>query len=289
MQRILIGPPTPNHSTSTQRTFLVPQTLLAKHSIFLQEAIRDNGSETISLHNTNPKTFQNFIAYIHSSIYSLSTRSPDFEPIVEHSRAYELGIKLECTGFREAALFKIHDTLARWKGYSGICLTLSPLAPADIHFACQQTPIDSALRIMLIDAVLAHATQAERLNIWKAPNTRIDAEVTWVDCYTKYWDLRDAVTTSFHINDRTRKGCLKKFEYYVEIDRMVDRERERGEEVAKAAGNSQVEWAKVKEKECAEGDVDDFFGVVEDEESVGGRGGASGPEDGVGEDDCEYI
>lgn len=217
---IVVGPKPPSPLFNyTQRTFYLPKSLLSKHSTFFRDII-DKDVDRIALPNGDPRMFQNFVDFLHSNIYSLNTAVNNYNPVSHHASAWIVGQLFGCPSFRNAALCKLHTLFEPHASMQGSHATVSPIRPAHIQFVCVNTEKDSALRLLFFDAVAAHWTQFEAMNIGN--HMDVDGEsVSWLQVYNQFHDFRNTLAFSSGYVDNLRGRLLGDVEEYLMGDGLV--------------------------------------------------------------------
>ena len=241
---------TTHHSTPTlqitvgttpqaQRTYTLPTHHLSTHSVYIRNLCSSSTFSSITsltLPTTTQTTFQDYIDYTRSCIYSPHKRAADYHPLRSHVSAWVLGEKLEDEEFKTAALRCLYDTIgANGCGSSGGGgVAQSPIQPADVEFVCAKTEEGSVLRAMLFDAVASHWRQAEVLSInynvsvsslFLMPSSfsfsdrgqgqHQGATVTWLSIYNTYADFHARLANSLKVGDGYRSALLKGVDEYV--------------------------------------------------------------------------
>jgi hypothetical protein len=95
---------------TSQRTWVLPKALLARHSdlfAFLMRECPDR--EGTELPAVSPVDFANFVDYIHSSIYSLNTQVAGYRATRANTDACLLGVRLEAKSYSDAALIQLRS------------------------------------------------------------------------------------------------------------------------------------------------------------------------------------
>ncbi|CAO2648007.1 Nn.00g089290.m01.CDS01 [Neocucurbitaria sp. VM-36] len=247
--RSTTAPSTPAPATGTikvivgsypqsQRTWILPRALLARHSAFFANHIQDPiAKEPVELQGIEPSDFQNFVDYMHSSIYSLNQQVTGYRAIRANTSACMLGIQLGAKAYHDAALrqlYMIFEPLARLRTSNA---RKSLIRASDVDFICINTApslgestiintigeegdnknrIDSGIRQLFFDAVASHWTQTNVLNIG---DTRMDTHgdtATWIDVYNTYTDFRITVANSLMIPNAMRAALLRPVDEYLD-------------------------------------------------------------------------
>ncbi|KAF1959766.1 hypothetical protein CC80DRAFT_533122 [Byssothecium circinans] len=232
---------------STQRTWHIPPTLLQAHCT---RALKTATATALTLPPNIPtSTFQNFVDYMHSSIYSLNKNALDYHPIRSHASAWILGDFLGAGPFRDTAFRMLYDVFepgARSSAGAQIGgggggdaaggIWKSVISAADVEYVCDNTSAGSLLRTLFFDSVVSHATQFEVLNFtsfgtdalgsgtsWTAVNkTREDKRQQreneiWMEVGERNPDFRERVESSARVADRVRGKMLRGVEEYLEM------------------------------------------------------------------------
>jgi hypothetical protein len=190
-------------TTPSTRTFTLPICHLNAHFGHIRNLCtsgENSPTPRLTLPTTTPATFQDYIDYTHSSIYSPQKRAPDYHPIHTHISAWILGDRLQDEGFKTAALRCLYDVVSAGAS-GGAGVTQSPVRPEDVVLVCKTTEEGSILRAMLFDAVASHWRQAEVLNIGYAmeidtcyhipssSSCSVLAPTAWLTIYNTYADF----------------------------------------------------------------------------------------------------
>ncbi|KAF1836967.1 hypothetical protein BDW02DRAFT_481469, partial [Decorospora gaudefroyi] len=208
-----------------QRTWELPKALLSKHSAFFAAMVKhDSDNEKLEIPTIAPRDFQNFVYFMHSSIYSLNDQVEEYRNIRAHTAACVIGIRLEAKTYFNCALRKLYlifHTLAKAQFSNA---RLSPIRASDIEYVCEQTataPKDSITALKLkqffFDALAAHWTQSDALFVGylDSPNgtsNRNDAPfdtTTWSHVYNTYPDFRTYMANSAAARDASRVAFLR--------------------------------------------------------------------------------
>ncbi|KAI9808907.1 MAG: hypothetical protein M1827_007132 [Pycnora praestabilis] len=132
--QVLIGP--------TQTTYALPQTLLCQHSPFFLAALAhpfaESLSRTVTLPDDSPEIFELFVTYLYTSTFT----NPEPKNIWTE-KAWVLGDKLGCTGFKDEAMRRL------WEEYEDE----ANVAPPAVRYAYENTYEGSALRRFFADVV----------------------------------------------------------------------------------------------------------------------------------------
>ncbi|KAF2133365.1 hypothetical protein P153DRAFT_363563 [Dothidotthia symphoricarpi CBS 119687] len=211
---------------STQRTWTLPKSLLARHSTHFAALCASTSLSQTTLQNTTPQAFQNYVDYMHSSIYTLNPHIVGFRPIHQNTLAAILGEELGAKQYSDAAMRQLHaifEPLSRmWISHA----RLSPIRAADVEVVCVRTGEGSVLRRLFFDAVTSHWTQTDVLNIGVGTETDADTDVdagqmgeevavTWLELYNRYPGFRDALMESLRMKDAWREALLRPVEEYL--------------------------------------------------------------------------
>jgi hypothetical protein len=204
--------------------------------------------------------FQNFVDYMHSSIYSLNTKVPGYRAIRANTDACLLGARLGAKGYAEAAirqLYHLFEPLARSRDSSA---KKSVLRASDIEYICLRTTTPSSnsveaaeakilagLRQLFFSALASHWTQRDVITIGAleidfSPNDAPNDTTSWSHVYNTYHDFRVYVAASLRFADVWRTALLRPVGEYVDY----------------------VEEAESKEEKEGKGDVADEEGTKED-------------------------
>lgn len=214
-------------SSRTQRTWFIQKTILGRHSSYLRAACADASTVALDLADHSLATFQDFLDFSHSNIYSVNKRAPDYHIIHSHIQAWVLGAKLEAPNYQAAALRELYtwiEPLARAVNSSA---KHSPIRIEDVDFVCRKTQQGSVLRFFIFDAVAAHWTQDDAVTAWTdycrdskrnqgAPEAGLDSieASSWADLYTKYPEFRKRISVSLGVRDGKRDCLLRPLKEY---------------------------------------------------------------------------
>ncbi|KAF1974777.1 hypothetical protein BU23DRAFT_635576 [Bimuria novae-zelandiae CBS 107.79] len=242
---VYASPPTdsvdpPHVSGPIQRTWPIRTALLTTHSTFFRTRCSDPLEAPISLDLPSSmalSTFQDFVDFIHSSIYSPSKLAPDYHVVGTHLCSWVLGTHLGAEQYKTAALHEVYtwlEPLARsankGRGYNVV-------RAVDVAFLCSATEEGDVMRAMVIDAVVAHWSQRDVLAIDAAlMNAQIQSssphpgsfvavfageaasdgdEQAWVTLYTAHQSFRKRVQSSRNVSERHRGRLLREVEEYI--------------------------------------------------------------------------
>lgn len=237
--------------TRSRRTWILPKDLLSRHSTLFAAIIQDsNAKEPVTIHDVEPRDFQNFVDYMHSSIYSLNQQALGYRAIRGNTTACLLGIRLGAKPYHDAALrqlYMIFEPLARLRTSN---VRKSSIRASDIEFICTNTSpsgsvgntgdkeshgeseLKSGIRQLFFDAVASHWTQSNVLNIG---DTRMDTPgdtAAWADMYNAYPDFRITLANSLKMADVWRAALLRPVDEYLnprpEEVRVKKEEKENG-------------------------------------------------------------
>ena len=220
--------------TRDRKTWKLPKALLARHATFFDALVQDpNAKGPVTIDEVEPRDFQNFVDYMHSSIYSLNQQAPGYRAIRANTTACLLGIRLGAKAYHDAAirqLYTIFEPLARLRTSN---VRKSSIRASDIEFICTHTSpsgsvvntgdkerqsenkIESGIRQLFFDAVASHWTQSNVLNVG---DTRMDTPgdaASWADMYNVYPDFRVTLANSLKMADVWRAALLRPVDEYL--------------------------------------------------------------------------
>ncbi|KAF2687349.1 hypothetical protein K458DRAFT_243977, partial [Lentithecium fluviatile CBS 122367] len=202
---------------SSHRTWHLPTALLSQHSTHLRNAATDPshpsypGLSSLTLPTTHPSTFQTFIDYMYSNIYSQHKRSASYHPIHSHASAWILGFALDTPVYKTVALRCLYNEVVPLALDSSSGVLQSPIRPSDIEFVCKETASGCVLRALLFDAVAAHWKQSEVLNL----TYDMEIDTPWLAIYNTYPDFRTRLSNSLKVGDAFRYDMLRPVDDYV--------------------------------------------------------------------------
>ncbi|KAJ4350278.1 uncharacterized protein N0V89_008899 [Didymosphaeria variabile] len=218
-----------NISPTTQRTWSIQRPVVSRHSAYLRAAC--DSSSSISLDLTSDSltlaALQNFIDFSHSSIYSVNKRAAGHHIVQTHLQSWVLGAKLEAPTYQTAALQELYtwiEPLARAVNGS---VADSPIRVEDVDFVCRRTQEGCVLRALVFDAVAAHWTQQDAINIGTnlvrkstreaapEPGPQPTEVLTWTGLYNKYPDFRKRISSSLKVQDSQRTCLLRPVTDYI--------------------------------------------------------------------------
>lgn len=233
MVDIIVGP-SPDERVSplfstTQRTFYIPKSLLSEQSSFFRVACKGPWKEgrenRITLPEDDPRIFASFVDFMRSNIYSVNTQAVGFQFVLFNAMAWVLGDKLGAFAFRDAALRKLHCSFYCNARIQGSHANISPISATDIDYVCTHTLPHSNLRALFFDAVAAHWTQVDVVNIAHTMDVD-DDEVSWPYVYNTYDDFRRALEVSARYIDIVRSVLLADVQEYltgrIQVNKTVE-------------------------------------------------------------------
>ena len=206
------------------RTWFLPKALLDKHSQHFSKLLsQDPERAEVVLEHVEPHDFDNLVAFMRSSIYSLNSKVANYRAVSGHAAAYVLGEKLGVKVYSAAAtrqLYALFEPLARSRSSN---MRKSPIHASDINFICTNTtapvlgnpaPRAGGVRQMFFDTVASHWTQIDVLCI--TGNDTPDGTVSWAHVYSAHKDFRMALATSLHMADAWRAALLRPVDDYLD-------------------------------------------------------------------------
>lgn len=207
---------------STQKTWSLSKALLIRHSIFFDSLMRlDPLKEQIVLEHISLRDFQNFVDYLHSSIYSPSTQFPGYRAIHVNASACLLGERFGARAYSDAALrrlYMVFEPLARLRTSNA---RMSSIRASDIAFvstSISNMPAHiSGIRQLLFDSVASHWTQRDALEIG-AQDSPTDT-TTWTEVYNTNAGFRSTLAKSLNVLDTWRGDLLRPVEEYLVYQR----------------------------------------------------------------------
>ncbi|OAL49609.1 hypothetical protein IQ07DRAFT_644756 [Pyrenochaeta sp. DS3sAY3a] len=198
------------------RTWFLPKSSVARHSSFFADLIQaPDGSDGVVRLHFEPHVFQNFVDYMHSSIYSLNTQVTGFRAIHHHTQACLLGIKLECKAYQDAAirqLYMMFEPLARLPSSRA---ALSIIRASDVDYVCKNTAPQTGLRYLFFNAVAAHWARLDAICIGDEYLERPGDTTTWGDVYKQNFDFHATIVGSIQYPGLWRGAFLRPMEKYV--------------------------------------------------------------------------
>jgi hypothetical protein len=197
--QVIVGPDPPSPLFNySQRTFFLPSTLLTTTSLFFRSEIAA-GNTTMHLPSTNPTTFQNYIDFTHSNIFSPNKTAANFALLPAHIDAWLLGSAIDSPALMDAVMKALHTLFCRTQRTQ----VQAPITAADIVYVVAQTAPGSPLRALFFDAVAAHWTRFEAFSIG---NDLVvdDSGVSWGTVYNRCADFRTTLAMGLAVVDDKR-------------------------------------------------------------------------------------
>lgn len=198
------------------RTWFLPKSNVARHSGFFADLIQaPDASDGVVRLDFEPHVFQNFVDYMHSSIYSLNTQVTGFRAIRHHTQACLLGIKLECKAYHDAAmrqLYMMFEPLARLPSSRA---SLSSIRASDVEYVCKNTAPQTGLRYLFFNAVAAHWARLDAICIGDEYLDRPGDTTTWGDVYNQNFDFHATIVGSIQYPGLWRGAFLRPMEKYI--------------------------------------------------------------------------
>ncbi|KAJ4305186.1 hypothetical protein N0V90_000717 [Kalmusia sp. IMI 367209] len=226
-------------SPATSRTWYIPKAILSRYSAYMRAACEHASTDSLTITSVSPSAFQNFVDFMHSSIYSVNKCAPDYHIVHSHIQAYDLGQKLQASVYQAAALRTLHQVLEPLARAASSSAAVSPIRASDVEYACRSLEEGFLLRVVLFDAIVSHWTQLDTLRI--AANLAItytppardrgvlplnpNRATSWNDVYNKYPDFRERVSSSLKVPDLFRIHLLRPIEDYF-VGRTAPKEDE---------------------------------------------------------------
>ncbi|KAF2828449.1 hypothetical protein CC86DRAFT_273620, partial [Ophiobolus disseminans] len=195
-----------------QRTWHLPKALLARHSTHLAKLCSNPYRKEVLLPDIDARAFANFVDYIHSSIYSLNDKVPDFRRLRASTEAAVLGSNLGAKDYADAAIRQLHasfEPLARLRTSNA---KRSLIRASDIEYVCR-SDVDGVRRLFF-DGVASHWMQREVLNMVNEMDFKGDT-VTWAQVYDEYEEFRTRMRETLGIVDMSRSALLRPVAEYL--------------------------------------------------------------------------
>lgn len=214
---------------SSCRTWILPKSLLARHSTYFADIIKQDGEkQEVMINDLGLREFQNFVDYMHSSIYSLNTSVVAYRAVMENAKAYLLGEKLGVKTYSDAAvrqLYAIFEPLARLRTSNA---RKSPIRASDIDYICRNTVPSSTkpsnvsgIRKLFFDAVASHWTQFNVLNVDDSNMDTAGDSISWAEVYNAHADFRILLARSLRWADTWRAALLRPVDEYLDPNQEV--------------------------------------------------------------------
>jgi hypothetical protein len=205
----------------TQRAWLLPKALLAKHSTYFAKICAISETNEHNLEDVDPRAFANFVDYIRSSIYSLNANTPAFRYVRANAKAALLSIKLGARDYADAAirqLYMLFEPLARLRTSNK---SKSVIRASDIEFICRQTfaseeeeKAAERVRQLFFDATASHWGQFESVKIFQTRDLDGD-RVAWNEVNSKYPHFAHTMKQSILVMDKGRAALLRPVKEYL--------------------------------------------------------------------------
>lgn len=213
-----------------QRTWSIQAHKISRYSEHLRAACEHNSTTSLELDGTtfSLTTFQNFIDFSHSSIYSVNRSGPDHDPIRTHIQAWLLGALLKAPTYQTAALRQLHTCIEPPSQDLPSSAAYDLLSPGDIDLVCAATEEDCVLRALVFDAVAAHWTLRDAIAISTITvsstlhgNTpelgarAVSLPELWTAVFNAHADFRARILNSLSVRDERRGRILRPVEDYI--------------------------------------------------------------------------
>ncbi|KAF2445097.1 hypothetical protein P171DRAFT_521149 [Karstenula rhodostoma CBS 690.94] len=216
---------------TTQRTWYIQKSIISRHSAGLRGAYELASTTSVDLDGDtfSLATFQNFIDFSYSSIYSVNRQALDYHIIHTNVQAWLLGAKLEAPTYQAAALRELYTWIEPLSRAVDSSAAHSPIRVEDVDFVCRKTPDGCVLRALIFDAVAAHWTQHDAINIGTnlirkftretapepdpQPPRTVEA-LTWASLY-KHRGFRKRISSSLKVRDSQRTRLLRPVDDYI--------------------------------------------------------------------------
>jgi hypothetical protein len=205
----------------TQRAWLLPRALLAKHSTYFAKICAKSETNEHNLEDVDPRAFANFVDYIRSSIYSLNANTAAFRHVRANVKAALLGIKFGARDYADAAirqLYMLFEPLARLRTSNK---SKSVIRASDIEFVCRQSfgskeeeKAAERLRQLFFDATASHWGQFEAVKIFQMRDLHGDT-VAWNEVNSKYPQFAHTMKQSILVMDKARAQLLRPVKEYL--------------------------------------------------------------------------
>lgn len=192
--------------------WFLPVELISQHSAVLDNACRRNCKEHnyrgVHLPNDEPLIFGLFVDWMHRGSYDVSPSerrtSTNGGPLISADiKAWMLGDKLRCNGFKNFAMARLHAEYSRWAAIRSLAAT-----PAEIRYVCEHTGEDSKLRACVLDFIGGFVQDSCKL---------AGDEAEWTALFRSYAPVR-SVAAAHLLGTPGPKRSVKGAEEYMERD-----------------------------------------------------------------------
>ena len=222
-------------SPGTQRTWYMQKSLLARHSGRFRTATQDPSTTSISIYHDSLSDFQDFVDFVHSSIYSVNKHAPNYHPVGTNLQAWFLGKKLEAQDYQAAALCELYAWIEPLAHACNTSLAYTPIRTQDVEFVSINLSDGDAVREMILDAVVAHCTQNDAIAVCATlvsrdedtirkesdpstgylPHLSPTVYVHWAMLATKHRSFFKRIVDSQQVKNTDRTKLLRPIEEYL--------------------------------------------------------------------------
>lgn len=221
-------------SHGTQRIWYIGKSLLIRHSAKFRTECEDPSTISITICHDTFSDFQDFVDFVHSSIYSVNKRVPDYHPIGANLQAWFIGTKFEAHKYQTAALRELYTWIEPLARACSTTIAYTPIRTEDLEFVCLNLSDEDIVRTMIIDAFAAHCTQNDAIAVSatllmpnkdtmregapsssELPEFSPTPHVYWGEMAVKHKDFGRRIVDSQKVADRSRSDFLRPIEEYL--------------------------------------------------------------------------